>query len=105
MGAELQALVGPGLEVRGRIDAAAGALVLADRPVLLEGRGALDGRLVSAGGLEDLVAGTIDLNAAEAGSSRGWVVCPKVLYYVIFDERVLGPAVALGESVTIPPNR
>lgn len=57
MGAELEALVGPGLEVRGHIDAAAGALVLADGPVLLEGRGTLDGGLVGTGRLEDLVPG------------------------------------------------
>lgn len=57
-------LGGPGVEVSTDIDGSAGAVVVADGPVLLKGRGAIDGRLVGAGRLQDVVRAAIDVDGA-----------------------------------------
>jgi hypothetical protein len=48
-----------------RVDGAADALDPADRPVLVKGRSALDGRLVDALGLVDVIGAAIVLDGAE----------------------------------------
>ena len=55
MRTKLHALSSPGIEVRLHVHTTAGALVGAHRPVLLEGLGAIDGGLVGALGLGNLV--------------------------------------------------
>jgi hypothetical protein len=75
------------------IDASAGTLVLANRPVLLKGLGAINGRLISAGRLGDLIAGSIGgQGTLVAGLGRG-VVGAEILDNVVLDQRVAGPAV------------
>jgi hypothetical protein len=49
------ALAGPSIEVSLHVHGSAGALVLANRPVLLKGPCSIDGWLVSTGRLSDLV--------------------------------------------------
>ncbi len=93
VGAELEAGSGPGVEVGGHVDAATGTLVLADRPVLVEGRGALDRRLVDTLGTVDIVGRAVGGDAAELGGARRGVVRAEVLNDVVLDQGVLGPAV------------
>jgi hypothetical protein len=47
--AKVHALASPGIEVSLHVDRTAGALVLANGPVLLKGLGTIDGWLVGAG--------------------------------------------------------
>ena len=75
------------------VDGAAGAVLAADGPVLLEGRGALDRGLVLAGRLEERVGAAVDLGRADGGRGRGGVVAAEGLDDVELDERRLGPAV------------
>ena len=75
------------------VDGAAGAVLLADGPVLLEGGGTLDGRLVGAGGLEEGVGAAVDLGGANGGGGGGRVVGAEGLNDVELDQRALGPAV------------
>ena len=90
---KVQAGAGPGVNVRAEVDGAAGAVVGADRPVLLEGRGALDRGLVLAGGLEERVGGAVDVGGADGAGGRRRVVAAEGLDDVELDERRLGPAV------------
>jgi hypothetical protein len=90
---KVQAGAGPGVNVRAEVDAAAGAVLGAHRPVLLEGRGALDRGLVLAGRLEQRVGAAVDLGGADGAGGRGRVVAAEGLDDVELDERGLGPAV------------
>ena len=55
VGTQVHALAGPGIEVSLHVNRAGRALVLTNRPVLLKGLGAINGWLVGAGRLCDLV--------------------------------------------------
>jgi hypothetical protein len=65
----------------------------ADGPVLLESGGALDRRLLGAGGLEESVGAAVDLSGADGAGARRRVVAAEGLDDVELDERALGPAV------------
>lgn len=91
--AQLQTSLGPRIEVVAHSDGTTGALLLADRPVLVEGLGAVDGRLVVAGSLVDVVGGAVGGDGAETLGARRRVVGAKVLDDVVLDKRVAGPAV------------
>lgn len=91
--AESEAVRSPGVEVVGRVDRAAGAVVAADRPVLVKGGGSNDGGLVDTLGSVDVVDTAVRCNLTQLGSARGWVVGSKVLDDVVLDERVARPAV------------
>ena len=91
--AQLETGTGPGVEVVAHGDGTTGALLLADRPVLVEGGGAIDGRLVVAGGLVDVVGGAVGGDGSETLGTGRRVVGAKVLDDVVLDERVAGPAV------------
>ena len=75
------------------VDRAAGAVLAADSPVLLESGGALDGRLVGASGLEEGVGAAVDLGSANGAGGRRRVVGAEGLDDVELDEGRLGPAV------------
>lgn len=93
-GTELQvALAAPFLEVLARVDRAADALLATDGPVLVEGSGADDGRLVDTPGAVDVVHAAIVLDGAEARRAGRRVVRAVGLDNVVLDERVGGPAV------------
>ena len=71
---EVHAVARPGVEVVLHVDGAADALVLANRPVLLESPGAVNGRLVVAGGDVDVVGVAVGLEAALVLGTRAGVV-------------------------------
>ena len=74
-------------------DLAADALLLADRPELVEGGGAINGRLVNALGLVDVVSAAIGGDGALLGRPATWVVGAEGLDDVVLDQRVDGPPV------------
>ena len=87
------ALLLPLVEMLARVDGAADTLDPADRPVLVKGRSALDGRLVDALGLVDVIGAAIVLDGAELLRSRRGIVRAVRLDDVVLDQRVLGPAI------------
>jgi hypothetical protein len=93
VGAQFETGLLPGPEVGRHVDGTAGALVDADRPVLVKGSGALDRGLVDALGLVDVVDRAVDGDAAETGGARRGVVGAEVLDDVVLDEGVAGPTV------------
>lgn len=93
MSAQLQAELGPRIEVVPNRDGPAGALGRADGPELVEGPGALDGRLVNAGGLVDVVGSAIALHGADERGRAAGVERAVGLDDVVLDEGALGPAV------------
>jgi hypothetical protein len=93
VGTQVQAQALPSIEVVGGSNSSGGSLAGTHGPVLLEGRGTEDRRLVSAGGLEDVVGGAVAGDTADLlGGARG-VVGSVVFDDVVFDEGVGGPAV------------
>jgi len=80
LSAQVQAERGPGVEVVASGDGALGALVRTDRPVLLEGRGALNGRSVCAGGGQNAVGRAVRFDGSELAGTAAWVVGPEVLH-------------------------
>jgi hypothetical protein len=93
-GAEVEvALLLPLVEVLAGIDSAADALLATDGPVLVKGRGTLDGRLVDAAGLVDVVGAAVVIDCAEPGGAGRGVVGAVSLDDVVLNEGVGGPAV------------
>lgn len=90
---ELHALRGPRIKVGLHVDRTAGALVLANRPVLLKGRGAVNRRLVGTSCLRNLVRAAVNGDGALVLGIRRRVVGTKVLNDVVLNERAAGPAV------------
>lgn len=70
----LEAVLGPGVEVVGHVDATRGALVLADGEELAEGLGAGDGGLVDLGVGADLVGRAVAGQGADLGAGGAGVV-------------------------------
>lgn len=101
MGTQLQTNVGPGIEVVLSSDGATNTAALADRPVLVEGRGALNGGSVFTSSLVDLVGAAIALDGAELGSAGGGIVVAVLVNDVVFDEGVLGPAIERDVAVAV----
>lgn len=83
----------PSIEVVLDGDAATDTVVLADGPVLIEGRRALNGRRVFTSGLVNLVGAAVALDTANLGGTAGGVVVAVTLDDVVLDKWVLGPAV------------
>lgn len=92
-GTECHAKSRPGVEVVGGGDSAAGALGLTNRPVLLEGCGTLDRRLVGAGGLVDVVGSSVRSNRSLLGGACGGVVSSEIFNDIVFDKGRSCPAV------------
>lgn len=88
-GSQGQAQVAPRVEVVRNRDRAAGAVVAADRPVLVKGGGSDDGRLVDSLRAVDVVDAAVRGHLAQLGGAGRWVVGSKVLNDVVLDERVL----------------
>jgi hypothetical protein len=116
--AKVEAVARPSVEVVLHVDRAADTLILTNRPVLAEGPGAVDGRLVGPGGDEDVVVAAIGGVAAQILSARAGVVCSEVLnlapvsswfvqysmvdaYHVVLDQGVASPAVDGEIAVTL----
>lgn len=99
--AKLHAGVSPGVEVVLHVDAATDTLLSADRPVLVEGPGTVNGGLVVTGGLVEVVSATVGVDSALVGGSAAGVVGAVGLDNVVLDERVAGPAVDGEVTVTL----
>lgn len=93
MSTQGQTGLSPSIEVVLDGDAATDTVVLADGPVLVEGRGALNRRRVHTSGLVNLVGAAVALDTANLGGAAGGVVVAVTLDDVVLDEWVLGPAV------------
>ena len=79
MRAKVEAIARPSIEMILHVDRAADTLVLADRPVLAEGPGAINGGLVGTGGDEDVVVAAVGGVASQVLGARAWVVGTEVL--------------------------
>jgi len=88
VGAELHAETGPCVEVGSHVDGAGRALALADRPELLEGRGALDGRSVGTLVGVDVVDAAVDSDRSLLGGAGAGVVGAEVFDNIILNQRV-----------------
>jgi hypothetical protein len=82
--AKVKPIASPGVEVRLHVNGAADALVLADRPVLAESPGAVDGGLVGSGGDVDVVVAAVGGDAAEELGAGAGVVGSEVLDLWLF---------------------
>lgn len=71
-------------------DGTAAALRLADRQVLVECRGPLDGWLIDSGSFIDVIGRSIAHHGALVGSAGKAGI---IFHDVIFDERIGGPAI------------
>jgi cytoskeletal protein CcmA (bactofilin family) len=74
-------------------DSTTNTLVAANRPELLKGSSSVNGRLVVAGSLENVVCAAVRVDGTLDLSSRRRVVGSVGLNNVVFDERVAGPSV------------
>lgn len=105
--AKSHALAGPGVKVSLHVDGAGRALVLTNRPILLKGPGAINGGLVGAGRLSDLVGRAVRVDSTLVlGLGRG-VVGAEVLDDVVLDKGIAGPAVdgKVGVAVVVVATR
>lgn len=83
----------PGVEEVARRDGAAGPLVAPDGPVLVEGRGAIDGRRVGPRRLVQVVGAAVGRDGALGLGARARVVLAKVLEDVVLDQGGTSPPV------------
>jgi hypothetical protein len=88
VGSEFHAKAGPRIEVITHGDGSGTTFALADRPELLEGRGALDGRSVGTLVGVDIVNTTIRGHRPFLGRTSAWVVRSKAFYDIIFNQGV-----------------
>jgi hypothetical protein len=93
VGTQAQAQLLPSIEVVGSSNSSGGSLAGTHGPVLLEGRGTEDRRLVGTGGGEDVVGGAVAGDTADLLGGARWVVGAEVFDDVVLDEGVGGPAV------------
>jgi hypothetical protein len=93
MRSQLLTILSPRIKVVLNRNRASNALARPHTPKLLECRRSIDGRLVRAGGLKDVVGTAVRGNGALLLSSRRGVVRAVGLNDVVLDERVACPAV------------
>jgi hypothetical protein len=101
VGTELQAKLGPGVEVVGSSNGTRRTLVLTDAPVLVEGSGTRDRGLVGADTLVDIVDGAISGDSTHVLEPAAGIVGAVGLEDVVLDEGVLAPAVDGEVRVTL----
>lgn len=92
-GAESEASCGPRSVVVSGRDGAARAVALTDRPVLVEGCGTLNRRLVHALVEVDIVDGSIGGDGSLVGAARRGIIGAEVFDDVVFNERAGEPPV------------
>ena len=97
---QVHSQLGPSIEVVGSGHSAAGTLALADGPVLVEGRSALNGGLVDLLVLVDVVGSAIAIDGTLVGHARARVVGTVVLEDVVLDEGASSPAINSKIGVT-----
>jgi hypothetical protein len=98
---EVHAGLSPSIEVVLHVDGAAGALVAADRPVLVESLSTVDGRLLVTGGHVEIVGVTVGVDSTSVLSLATGVVRAVALNDVVLDERAASPAVNAKVSVAL----
>jgi hypothetical protein len=98
---QLQTSLGPGIEVVLSGDGTTNTVVLANGPVLVEGRGALNGRSVCTSSLVNLVGAAIALDSAKLSGAGGGIVVAVLIDDVVFDQGALGPAVEGDVAVAV----
>jgi hypothetical protein len=91
---KLHALAGPSIEVSLHVDTTTSALVLADRPILLKGPGTINGWLIGAGALCNLVGAAIAGHSTLVLGVGGRVVCAEVLNNVVLNQAISGDMVS-----------
>ena len=91
--AQSEASLGPCIEVIGHVNSAASPLGLPDRPVLIEGRRAVDAWLIDPLRAVDVISATVRCHGTKAGGTRAGVVGSEVLDNVVLDQGVPCPAV------------
>jgi hypothetical protein len=90
---KLQAKLGPSIKVVSSSNSTRRTLVLANTPVLVEGSGTRDGRLVCANALVDIVGRAVRGHGAHVLETAAGVVGAVGFEDVVLDEGVLAPAV------------
>lgn len=93
LSAQVHAGRSPCVEVSSGVHASGGAVFLADGPELLEGRRAINGGLVGAGRLEDVVGAAVSSDRALKGSGGRGVEGAVALDNVVLDQGAAGPAI------------
>jgi hypothetical protein len=93
MCAQLQAKLLPSLEMVGRINDSTDSLLGTDRPELVKGSSALNGRLVDSLAGVDIVRPIVGLNPPSLRGLAGGVVSAVGLDNVVLHQRVAGPTV------------
>jgi hypothetical protein len=91
----------PRIEVARRGDGAASPFAGADRPVLLECGSTYDGRLVCAGGGEDVVGAAVAGDGPFLRSGGRRIIGSVVFCDVVFNQGALGPAVDRQVAVAV----
>ena len=86
-------MLSPSIEVILHVDTATDALLLTNRPVLVESPRAINGGLVDAGGHENIICAAVGSDGSLLLCCAGRVVRAVRLNNVVFHERVAGPAV------------
>jgi hypothetical protein len=99
--AKVETESGPGVEVVLHGDATTDTLALADRPVLLEGAGTIDGGLVGAGRDVDVVVAAVGGEASLVLSTAAGVVGSEGFNHIVLDQRRAGPAIDSKVSVAL----
>lgn len=104
---KVHALAGPGVKVSLHVDGSGRSLVLTNRPILLKGPGAINGGLVGAGRLSDLVGRAVRGDSTLVLGLGRWVVGAEVLNDVVLDKGVAGPAVdgKVGVAIVVVSTR
>ena len=97
---QFQSSSSPGVEVGSSIDISTNTMFLADRPVLLEGGGPLDGGRIGTSAHVDVIGSSITLDRTLQFAVTGWVIGAKGFDNVVFNERVGGPAI--NSEVAVP---
>jgi hypothetical protein len=96
----------PGVEVGLHVDTSAGALVPANREILLKCANSINRGLVDASLGVNVIGASVGVDGALIVASAAGVICAKVLDNVVLNQRVASPAVdgevtvALGGKVT-----
>lgn len=83
----------PGVEMIGGGDSSTNTSALADGPVLVEGRSALNRRLIDLLMFVDVICGSVTCNSSHVGHTRSWIVTAIGFQDVVFNKWVFSPAV------------
>lgn len=101
MSTQVQTNVGPCVEVVSSVNRSADAVGGTDGPVLLKGRGALNGGCINSSTLIDVVRSPVRLKSPLIAGTRGGIVCSEGFNNIVLDKRVGAPAIDSKVAVAI----